>query len=83
MERFVGVDFGQTVPLSGEVTIRALAAGHVHGSCQWLVGNGGKYVLFSGDFNTRPSLSVRQMEYPTAEEIANTVAIIVECTVRI
>jgi predicted metal-dependent RNase len=80
MSRFIGVDFAQPVPLSSEVTARALPAGHVPGSCQWLIGHGGKYVVFSGDFNPRPSLSVRQLEYPTQDEIVNTVALIAECT---
>jgi Cft2 family RNA processing exonuclease len=80
MSRFIGVDFGQPFSLSIEVTARALPAGHVPGSCQWLIGHSGKYVLFSGDFNPRPSLSVRQLEYPTQDEIINTVALIAECT---
>jgi Cft2 family RNA processing exonuclease len=80
MNRFVGVPVGATLELAQNVRVRPLPAGHVPASCQWLVTHGGKHLLYTGDFNTRSSLSVAPMEAPTAEETANTVGVIAEGT---
>lgn len=80
MRHCIPVLAGQSLGLSPEVSARPLSAGHVPGSCQWLIAYGGKNVLFTGDFNTRRSLSVPPLEGPTDQEVSDTVALIAEGT---
>lgn len=71
---------GEFISLNKKVKVKALGAGHVCGACQWLISNSGKNLLFSGDINTRKCLSVPALEYPSDEEVSNTIGVIVEGT---
>lgn len=79
-EHFNPIITGTTVTLTDRITVTAYPAGHVPGSCQYLLKGNGSSVFFSGDFNLAPCRSVAPLELPPAAELACINALVVEGT---
>lgn len=79
-EHFTPINTGTTVKLTDRITAMAYPAGHVPGSCQYLLKGNGSSVFFSGDFNLAPSRSVPPLELPPDAELACINALVVEGT---
>lgn len=82
MDRFIPVDYGIETSLGPQISVKALPAGHVPGSCQWQITNGEKRFIYSGDLNLRDNLSdaTRGFEFSSQEEVNSTIGMAVEGT---
>jgi Cft2 family RNA processing exonuclease len=80
MSRCRILNHGESVKVGDDVRVKTYRAGHVPGSCQYLVSTGDTSVLYTGDFNFRKSFSVEEMEIPEEEDRLSVGAVITEGT---
>lgn len=77
---FIPLKMGISTQLNERITVTPFAAGHVTGSCQYLVEGGGTSLFFSGDFNLMPCRSVPLLTLPPLDILERVDAIVVEGT---
>lgn len=77
---FIPLTFGNSTRLNDRLTVTAFAAGHVTGSCQYLLQCSGASVFFSGDFNLAPCRSTPTLELPPGDVLECVDALVVEGT---
>jgi Cft2 family RNA processing exonuclease len=77
---FIPLDMGTPTLLNKTITVTAFAAGHVTGSCQYLVEGGGTSIFFSGDFNLMPCRSVPSLVLPPVDVLERVDALVLEGT---
>lgn len=78
--RFNPLNVGETTNITDRITVSAYPAGHVTGSCQYLIEGSGSSVFFSGDFNLAPCRSVSPLKLPSADVLDRINALVVEGT---
>ena len=80
LDRHIPVNVREPVEILPGVRATAFHAGHVYGSCSWLVESENASVFFTGDYSPRPSFSVPGLDWPEPEERANVDILVSEGT---
>ncbi len=66
--------------INDNLSFKAYPAGHIHGSCQYLIKLKSGSILVTGDFNTRECFSAKKIELPTPAEVENIKVVVTEGT---
>ncbi|MCK9267039.1 MBL fold metallo-hydrolase [bacterium] len=80
MSKCVCVEIGDETQISGNLSITPYEAGHIIGSCQFLLTGKDTSILYTGDYNTQEIYSVEPMDKIEDEKRNKIMALITEST---
>jgi len=79
-EHFNPLKMGALTSITERISVTAFPAGHVIGSCQYLLEGNGTSIFFSGDFNLASCRSVPPLVLPSKDVLERIDALVVEGT---
>lgn len=80
LSRFEPIQEQVEYNVDDKLSFKAFPAGHIHGSCQYLIKSEIGSLYITGDFNPRKCQSAGPMELPDAAELRDVKAVITEGT---